>query len=89
MAEENRSLQDVIDRLRAEGALTRNTGSNSIKTVKDVLKGDREQDARTHEELLDAIMESAESINKNNSRIYKTQQDNLTLGDEKNFVTKK
>ena len=83
MAEENRSLQDVIDRLRAEGALTRNTGSNSIKTVKDVLKGDREQDARTHEELLDAIMESAESINKNNSRIYKTQQDNLTLGDEK------
>ena len=83
MAEENRSLQDVIDRLRAEGALTRNTGSNSIKTVKDVLKGDREQDARTHEELLDAIMESAESINKNNSRIYKTQQDNLTLGDER------
>jgi len=31
------TLSDVIDRLRAEGQLTRNSGKNSIKTIKEIL----------------------------------------------------
>jgi hypothetical protein len=33
----NASLNDVIDRLKAEGQLTRNSGKHSIKTIKEIL----------------------------------------------------
>ena len=37
MAEDN-TLQGVIERIRAEGQLTRNKGTNSVKVTNDILK---------------------------------------------------
>lgn len=84
----DRTLQDVIDRLVAEGQLTRNSGTNSIKTVKDVLnqirsdsKDERRADderARQLAELKDALIEGDED----KVEVMVNNEDNLTTGDD-------
>lgn len=84
----DRTLQDVIDRLVAEGQLTRNSGTNSIKTVKDVLnqihsesKDSRRADderARQLAELKDALIEGDED----KVEVMVNNEDNLTTGDD-------
>jgi hypothetical protein len=65
-----KTLQDVINRLVAEGQLTRNTGSHSIRTVKEVLKSTHEESANQMDDLKDAIMHSTESTLQASKNIF-------------------
>lgn len=75
----DRTLQDVIDRLVAEGQLTRNTGTNSIKTVKETLASGASETEKQTEELKNAIGKSAGATISNARQLH---QDNQTAGDE-------
>ena len=58
MAQDDRTLHDVIERLKAEGLLTRNSGKHSIKTVKEVLTESDNSTKKQMEELRDTIVNS-------------------------------
>ena len=84
----DKTLNDVIERMKAEGQLTRNTGTNSIKTVKELVSHMKERDeesakdasernqqlAEIKQALLDGDEEAVEVITKS--------EDNLTTGDD-------
>ena len=40
----DKTLNDVIERMKAEGQLTRNNGTNSIKSVKELMSQMKERD---------------------------------------------
>lgn len=65
-----KTLQDVINRLVAEGQLTRNTGSHSIRTVKEVLNSTHEESANQMDDLKDAIMHSTETTLQASKNIF-------------------
>ena len=83
----DKTLNDVIERLKAEGQLTRN-GHNSIKSVKEILKAmqDRDEESAKDESergqqladikqaLIDNDEEAVEAVTKSD--------DNLTTGDD-------
>jgi hypothetical protein len=52
MAEKTATLTDVIKTLKSEGLLTRNSGTNSIKSVKEILAGGDEELTSTIEDLV-------------------------------------
>ena len=52
MAEKTATLTDVIKTLKDEGALVRNKGTNSIKSVKEILAGGDEELTSTIEDLV-------------------------------------
>lgn len=62
----DKTLRDVIDRLAREGDLIRNSGSHSIKSVKDMLKDESGKDNARFEDLRDAIVTQS-------SRVVKAQ----------------
>lgn len=82
------TLREVIERMKAEGQLTRNTGTNSIKTVKELITHMRDRDeesardasernqqlAEIKQALMDGDEEAVEVITKS--------EDNLTTGDD-------
>lgn len=82
------TLREVIERMKAEGQLTRNTGTNSIKTVKELITHMRDRDeesardasernqqlAEIKQALMDGDEEAVEVITKSD--------DNLTTGDD-------
>ena len=72
-----KSFQDVIDRIVAEGQLTRNSGSHSIRTVKDVLRDQNKATKAQTDELKNAIGKAAGS-----QIASQRQSDNLTKGDQ-------
>ena len=65
------SLSDVIDRLKQEGKLTRNSGTNSIKTIKQILledqksklsdKEDKREKTQREEKQLDILQQMADN----------------------------
>ena len=69
MAEDNTTLGDVIKRLRAEGDLSRNSGTHSIKSVKEILedsrksslsdKEDKREQSRRDEKQIDLLEQMA------------------------------
>ena len=69
MAEDNTTLGDVIKRLRAEGDLSRNSGTHSIKSVKEILedsrksslsdKEDKREKGRRDEKQIDLLEQMA------------------------------
>jgi hypothetical protein len=69
MAEDNTTLGDVIKRLRAEGDLSRNSGTHSIKSVKEILedsrksslsdKEDKREQGRRDEKQIDLLEQMA------------------------------
>lgn len=54
----NKTLADVIDRLKAEGQLTRNSGTNSIKSIKTILE---QQSADRNADRLSMLEEKRET----------------------------
>ena len=84
----DKTLNDVIERMKAEGQLTRNTGTNSIKTVKELVSHMKDRDeesakdasernqqlAEIKQALLDGDEQAVEVITKS--------EDNLTTGDD-------
>ena len=82
------TLKEVIERMKAEGQLTRNTGTNSIKTVKELITHMKDRDeesardasernqqlAEIKQALMDGDEEAVEVITKS--------EDNLTTGDD-------
>ncbi len=69
MAQDNTTLGDVIKRLRAEGDLSRNSGTHSIKSVKEILedsrksslsdKEDKREQGRRDEKQIDLLEQMA------------------------------
>lgn len=53
------SLADVVERIRAEGQLQRNTGTNSLKSIKDILSGQSEIMSEGFKGLISAITSDA------------------------------
>ena len=57
MADKN-TLSDVIDRLKAEGQLTRNSGSHSLKSIKEILSSTNEATLSDKEDKREAAVKS-------------------------------
>ena len=55
---ENKTLADVIKVLRDQGQLTRNSGTNSIKSVKEILMGGDEELSNTISDLVDEFKQN-------------------------------
>src|SRR6056300_732110 len=55
---ENKTLADVIKVLRDQGQLTRNSGTNSIKSVKEILMGGDEELSETISDLVDEFKQN-------------------------------
>lgn len=84
----DKTLNDVIERMKAEGQLTRNNGTNSIKSVKELITHMKERDeesakdasernqqlAEIKQALIDGDEEAVQVITKSD--------DNLTTGDD-------
>jgi len=78
-----KTLQDVIERIVAEGQLTRNSGSHSIRTVKEIMREQTEETRSQTEELKNAIGKSAgATISATRSIASPAGDDNLTTGDD-------
>lgn len=79
-----KTLQDVIERIVAEGQLTRNSGAHSIRTVKDIMREQTEETRSQTEELKNAIGKSAGATISATRSIASssTGDDNLTAGDD-------
>lgn len=79
MAEDNTTLGDVIKRLRAEGDLSRNSGTHSIKSVKEILedsrksslsdKEDKREQGRRDEKQIDLLEQMARNGAASNSLV--------------------
>lgn len=55
------TLKDLVERMKAEGALTRNTGTNSIKSLKEVTMGTNTDLIQQIQENIRVLEESAET----------------------------
>jgi hypothetical protein len=55
------TLKDVVERLRAEGQLTRNTGANSIKSIKITITTLIDTQTKVLQEILDVMTKSAKT----------------------------
>lgn len=79
-----KTLQDVIERIVAEGQLTRNSGANSIRTVKEIMREQTEETRSQTEQLKNAIGKSAGATISATRSIASsaTGDDNLTTGDD-------
>jgi hypothetical protein len=79
-----KTLQDVIERIVAEGQLTRNSGAHSIRTVKEIMREQTEETRSQTEELKNAIGKSAGATISATRSIASsaTGDDNLTTGDD-------
>ena len=79
MSEDNTTLGDVIKRLRAEGDLSRNSGTHSIKSVKEILeesrksslsdKEDKREKSRRDEKQIDLLEQMARNGAASNSLV--------------------
>jgi hypothetical protein len=76
------TLTDVIERLKAEGQLTRNTGANSIKSVKVVLSSTLEKQTTILQNMLD-IMTSQAQIEEKKDKLGKAGKDVVGKDDKK------
>ena len=55
---DNKTLGDVIDRLKAEGTLTRNSGTHSLKSIKEILINQHKESLADKEEAREAGQEA-------------------------------
>lgn len=81
------TLTDVIERLRAEGQLTRNTGTNLIKSVKVVLSSTLEEQTAILQNMLD-IMTSQAQIEEKKDKLGKAGKDVVGKDDKKSETEK-
>lgn len=82
------TLLDVIERMKAEGQLTRNNGSNSIKSVKELIsqmKARDEESAKDASERNQQLAEIKQALidgDEEQVEVITKSEDNLTTGDD-------
>jgi len=79
-----KTLDDVIQRMRDEGQLTRNSGSHSIRTVKELLEDlpTEQGEQKRFEDIFDKMGDVKSAVDVNTKSVTGQLSDNETIGDD-------